>query len=45
LSGIETNEIKAKSELEDWDKGHFIFADEGADPILVNMDAPEHGVV
>lgn len=35
----------AKSVLEDWDKGNFIFGDEGADPILVNMDAPEHGIL
>jgi len=41
--GYNFNSVK-NIKIDDWNEGFFIFADEGADPIVIDLNHPENGI-
>lgn len=41
--GYNYNPVK-KEAIEGWDNHYFIFADEGADPVIIDLRQPENGI-
>jgi hypothetical protein len=41
--GYTYNPVK-KEDIENWDKSHFIFGDEGADPVIIDLEKPQEGI-
>lgn len=41
--GYNFNSVK-NIKINDWNEGFFIFADEGADPIVIDLNHPENGI-
>lgn len=42
-NGYNFNPVK-NAEIENWNKGFFLFADEGADPVIIDFDNLEEGI-